>query len=210
VTTATVSATTMETPATVETTTSSTTEAANGAIARSTARESTRITEGAAAMNSYIPTSVVASTVIPATIVASTAVEAATVISAAIEPAAIVAAAEPGTGANEDAASEPVGAVVAVGSAGVRSVAVVAVSANRRGIISVVVTVSRAANSNAYRNPLRIRITSAKQRNRQKQSRYTCKPEVSHVKDPLSSPLLHPSNQRLAGSGLCYLSASPN
>jgi hypothetical protein len=207
VTTATVSATTMET------TTSSATEAANGAAARSTASEAARITEGAAAMDSYIPTTVVASTVIASAIVASTAVEAASIISTSIEPATIIAAAEPRTGANEDAAREPGGAVVSVRSAGIRSIAVVAVGTNRRRTISVVVvsiSITRAANSNPYRNPLRIRITSAKQRNRQEQSRYTSKPEVSHDQDPLSSPCYIRRINILRGRDLCYLPASPN
>jgi hypothetical protein len=56
---------------------------------------------------------------------------------ASVEPAASVpsAATVPGAGADEDASGEPARAVVAVGRAGVRSVVVVTVGADRRGAI---------------------------------------------------------------------------
>ena len=66
-------------------------------------------------------------------IVAATPIVAVAVITAsAVEAAAIVAAVEPRAGADEDAADEVVRPVVAVGSAGVRIVAVVTVGAGRR------------------------------------------------------------------------------
>jgi hypothetical protein len=64
------------------------------------------------------------------------AVFATTIVSTAVAVSAtVVAAPVPGAGADEDASSEPVRAVVAVGSAGVRIIVVVAVSADWRGAI---------------------------------------------------------------------------
>jgi hypothetical protein len=64
----------------------------------------------------------------------ATSIVTATVIAATtVESAAVVAAVEPGTGADEDATGEVVRPVVAVRSASVRIVAVVTVSADRRG-----------------------------------------------------------------------------
>ena len=70
-------------------------------------------------------------------VVAAASVEAMAVIAATtVEAAAIVAAVEPWAGADEDAADEVVRAIVAVGRAGVRIVAVVTVGADRRGAVN--------------------------------------------------------------------------
>ena len=59
-------------------------------------------------------------------------------------------AAEPGAGADEDAATEPRWTIVAIGCAGVGVIPVVAVGANRG--IPIASTIHRAANPNANRN----------------------------------------------------------
>jgi hypothetical protein len=61
-----------------------------------------------------------------------------------------VAATIPGACTDKDAAAEPRRAVVPVGSAGVRSVAIIAIAADRSGIA--VAPIHRAANPNANRH----------------------------------------------------------
>lgn len=73
------------------------------------------------------PVAVATVAVVAASVKAIAIVEA-----AAIEATSVVAAAEPGTGADEDAAGEVVRPVVAVGRAGVRIVAVVTIGADWR------------------------------------------------------------------------------
>src|SRR5579872_431110 len=183
----------------------STVEAATGVAAKSagvamksTTDESAGVTECAAAVDS-------ASTVNRPTVVASAAVitaSAVVAVSAPIAPAIIavaasvvtaseVAATEPGTSAYEDAADEPIRAVIAIGRAIVRSITVIAISADRCRAVPVSIAVSgvsRNTHSDADRHPLRVRITRAEQRNRQKQSRYTSKPEVFHSRTPFRVP----------------------
>jgi hypothetical protein len=69
--------------------------------------------------------------VVAVTSVVTAAVVAMAVISTTVEAAAIVAVV-PGAGADEDAADEVVRSIVAIGSAGVRIVAVVTIGADRR------------------------------------------------------------------------------
>jgi len=65
-------------------------------------------------------------------IAAVSVVTAAAIVTATAVEAMAITAVEPGAGANEDATGEVVRPVVAIGSAGVRSVAVVTVGAGRR------------------------------------------------------------------------------
>jgi len=99
-----------------------------------------------------------AATVMP--ISAAAVVSTATVaISAAI--VAMSVAVKPGSGADEDAACEPVRAVVAVGSAGIRIVIVVAIGTDGRG------AVIGGADAHADRPSLRVRVRSREQKNPQ-------------------------------------------
>ena len=72
------------------------------------------------------------------TVITASAIEPTSIIEAgaAIEAVRVIAV-EPGTGANEDAANEPVGAVVAIWCAGVRRVAIVTISAVLEGVTAV-------------------------------------------------------------------------
>src|SRR6202035_1241833 len=86
-----------------------------------------------AAPVAVIAASIVATVAVIATvsIVAATAVVTVAVVTAATVEAVAIAPVEPRTGADEDAAAEVVRPVVAVGSAGVRIVAVVTIGAGR-------------------------------------------------------------------------------
>jgi hypothetical protein len=156
------------------------------AMHRATADVTARITESAAvSVDSYASAAIVAAaSVITATAVIAAPAVVAVASAVSVVSSAIVAAAEPGTSADEDAANEPIRTVVAIRSAGVRSIAVVTISTGRRCVPVTISGVRRTAYSNTNRNPLRIRITSAEQANRQEQSRHTSKPEVSHDRTP--------------------------
>src|ERR1700730_3143034 len=96
-----------------------------------------------------------------ATIVAALA---ATVVATAIAVSAtVVAAPVPGTGADEDAACEPVRAVVAVGSAGVEIRIVVAVSADWRGAV-----IDGSADAHAEGDALSVGVGSGEKTNNEK------------------------------------------
>src|ERR1700730_12488416 len=96
-----------------------------------------------------------------ATIVAALA---ATAVATAIAVSAtVVAAPVPGTGADEDAACEPVRAVVAVGSAGVRIIIVVAVSADWRGAV-----IDGRADAHAEGDALSVGVGSGEKTNNEK------------------------------------------
>jgi hypothetical protein len=100
-----------------------------------------------------------------ASIAAVTVITAAAVISATVAvSAAVVAvsviAVEPGAGADEDAAGEPIRTVVAVGCAGVRIIIVVAISTDWRGAV-----IGRGANSNAEGDALGLYVRSGEETN---------------------------------------------
>jgi hypothetical protein len=93
-------------------------------------------------------------------IISAAAIVAVTIVSAAaIEAVTIVAAVIPGAGADEDATGEVIRPIVAVRSAGVRIVAVVPVSADRRGADGAVYGAYSYSNSNPY---LRLGIACSK------------------------------------------------
>ena len=123
-------------------------------------------------------------------IVAAAAVVAASAVvpSAAIEATATVESAtiatEPWAGANEDAANEPIRSVVAVWRAGVWGIAVVTIGASRSPVSVAVTGVSRSAKTNANRHSLGVRISRAKQANRNQQTSNSSNPEVSHLRTP--------------------------
>lgn len=100
-----------------------------------------------------VAASVVAMSVITATIKATA------IVATPVEAGAVVAAVIPRARANEDAADEVVRPVIAVWSAGVRIVAVVAVGADRRRAVD-------GAHSNGYAN-LRVGIARGKKQNSQ-------------------------------------------
>src|SRR6202012_4602540 len=107
-------------------------------------------------------------------------------VASAVVAATVVPAAEPGTSADEDAANEPVRTVVAVRSAGIRSVAVVAVRAARRDWVPVTISIAvsgvgRTANSNTHGNTLRVGIPRAEKSNRQKKKPHTNPPTGHHA-----------------------------
>jgi hypothetical protein len=109
-----------------------------------------------------------ATAVIPASaIVTSSAIVAPSVITASItvsvESASIVAM-EPGTGTDEDAASEPIRPVVAVRRTGIRGIAVIAVRANWSHTVALV---NRPANTYANGNALCARERCAEHANKQ-------------------------------------------
>jgi hypothetical protein len=97
---------------------------------------------------------------------AASATEATTTAEARTEPTPAEAATEPGSSSDKDASGEPIRPVVAVRRAGIRIVAVVAVSACRRCVAVVVTitrTIDRPAESNADRNSLRVGGNSRRQ-----------------------------------------------
>ena len=94
------------------------------------------------------------------TIIAMTIVAAAVIAAATVEATAIVAAVIPGAGADEDSTKEVVRAVVAVGGASVRVVAVVTVGADRGGADGAVHGTYPDAHAN-----LRLGGTSSKKQN---------------------------------------------
>jgi hypothetical protein len=108
---------------------SATVETASTAAVESIAAvEAAVVTAADEAVGFTAPVAVTTVTIISAMAVVAVAV----VTAATVEAVAVVAAVEPRTGADEDAASEVVRPIVAVRSAGVRIVAVVAVSADWR------------------------------------------------------------------------------
>jgi hypothetical protein len=109
---------------------------------------------------------------------------------ATIEPTTVEAATveatptEPGAGANEDPADEPVRAVVSVRRTGIGGIAVIAIRASRSPVAVSVPGVSRSTKANAKRHSLRVRISCTKQANRNQQTSNTNNPEVSHLRTP--------------------------
>jgi hypothetical protein len=98
-----------------------------------------------------VPAAIAATTVV--TVSAAAIISTATVaISAAIVATSV--AVEPGAGADEDAADEIIRSIEAVGGAGVRIIAVVAIGADwRRAVIG------RGANSDAEDDALGVRVS---------------------------------------------------
>jgi hypothetical protein len=88
-----------------------------------------------AAMITVTTVSMVAAVAVIAMSIVAAAIIAVAVIAATVDAVAIVAAVEPRAGADEDAAGKVVRSIVAVWSAGVRIVAVVAVGADRRSTV---------------------------------------------------------------------------
>jgi len=112
--------------------------------------------ESATAANiaaTFVAATDVATTFIPTTVVATTVVPARSVSigipARIIATVAVISAVIPRASANEDAVEEPVGPIVAVRSAGIGIVVVVAVGARRRAICD---GRTVGANPDAYRN----------------------------------------------------------
>lgn len=116
----------------------------------------TTAVEIAAAIAVIKSTSVPASAIVPAAAIISTAT---VTVSAAVVAVSVIAVV-PGAGADEDAAYEPIRPVIAVGRAGVRSIVVIPIGADRSWAV-----IGRRSKSNAESDVLGARVRSREETN---------------------------------------------
>ena len=150
---------------------SATVEAAATAIAATAAaKPAAAVAAIEAAAKAAAATLVIVATATVTTVSAAAIIRTATVaVSTAVITMSV--AVEPGAGADEDAAGEPIRPVEAIGGTGVGIIIVVAVSADWRGPV-----IGRGSNSNAESDALGLRVRNAEETNAETNTEQTEKP----------------------------------